>query len=114
MKGLNTNTLLKNLIHYSFFDWDDEGNGIEPLLLGLPEAILKQHQVEKLYNSWGIEAVHNPHANPYFSAEYWLQLENVFFDWLNTGKNLYSGFKFNNKTVCVWGLNYEAFFRKDV
>ncbi|MBH8604111.1 hypothetical protein [Thermoactinomyces sp. CICC 10522] len=88
MKGLNTNTLLKNLVRYSFFDWDNEGNGTEPLLLGMPEAILKQHQVEEFYHSWGIEAVHNPHAHPSFSAEDWLRLENDFFDWLNIGKHL--------------------------
>jgi hypothetical protein len=85
VKGLSTNTLLKYLIKYSFFDWDNEECNRNQLILGIPGGILKRYSVENFYESWGIEAVNNSDANPSFSVADWRKIENIFFDWLKKG-----------------------------
>jgi hypothetical protein len=85
VKGLSTNTLLKYLIKYSFFDWDNEECNRNQLILGIPRGILKQYAVENFYESWGIEAVNNSDASPSFSVADWRKIENIFLDWLRKG-----------------------------
>jgi hypothetical protein len=82
MKALNTNSLINELVKYSFFDWDDEREDKFVLFVGMPETLLKELEVVDLYQSFGVEAVNNPHANPRFTPKQWLRLEEVFFDWL--------------------------------
>jgi hypothetical protein len=49
VKGLSTNTLLKYLIKYSFFDWDNEECNRNQLILGIPGEILKRYSLDRTF-----------------------------------------------------------------
>ncbi|WP_338749570.1 hypothetical protein [Bacillus sp. FJAT-52991] len=82
MKALKMNDLLKNLINYDFYDWEDEDNNKYVLKIGMPNNLLSKINFHELYDSWGFEAIENEYASPSFSQKEWLKLEEEFFTWL--------------------------------
>ncbi|MED4406990.1 hypothetical protein [Heyndrickxia coagulans] len=75
--------LILILSQYDFYDWEQNENIDQYVLkIGMPADLLADLEAESLYESFGVEAVNNEYANPSYSPEKWLELENQFFIWL--------------------------------
>lgn len=90
MKALNTTSLIKKLVSYSFFDWDDEmkSNKLK-LHIGMGSSFLQSVDMNLFYDSWGFESVENPYSSVVISRKKWIELENAFFNWLGRYENLF-------------------------
>ena len=98
MQGIRMKELLESLIKYDFYDWEHHVDTKEYVLkLGMPKSLLSNLNIDNFYDSWGIEAVNNIHANPSFNSDKWLELENEFFSWLKNA----SEFLFPNGKAIV-------------
>lgn len=83
MKGLNTQLLLKELLCYEFFDWDNESDSNQPtIFLGMPEEICNSLEIKDFYSSWGFESVENKYSDVSIDTKKWIELENAYFNWL--------------------------------
>jgi len=90
MNGMGTYPLLLEMIHYDFYDWDNENEDIEPLFLGMPKELLESLGVPHLYETWGFDAVNNENAETPFTVDEWKEIEDEFFNWLrNAGDVLF-------------------------
>lgn len=82
MRSIKMNDLLLQLSKYDFYEWEQEDTNKFRLTVGLPINILSNLNLNNFYDSWGFEAVQNEFADPSFTIEKWLKLENLFFNWL--------------------------------
>lgn len=93
LKPLRTQQLLHLLGRYDFYDWERlfDGRRYFAGWFGMPRSILQDLGAENLYDSWGFDAVDNPHADPKFSPELWLRMVDQFFAWLKGAEFLILG-----------------------
>lgn len=84
MYSISTSNLISQLGKYDFYDWEQNEDENECILkFGMPNNILLKQNVSNFYDSWGLDAVQNEFSNPSYTSEKWLELETVFFDWLD-------------------------------
>jgi hypothetical protein len=90
MRGLRTSELLVQLSEYSFYDWERtfDSRPYYAAWFGMPQSVLDDLKVPTFYDTWGFDAVQNPHATPSFTVEQWLQFEETFFSWLRPAQEL--------------------------
>ncbi|SHF14092.1 hypothetical protein SAMN05444392_10890 [Seinonella peptonophila] len=89
MKPVTTTDLLRELIHYNFFDWDDENEEKQNLIVyGMPQNILDDVHISNFYKSWGFDALNNSAAKVEIIEHQWRKLEDYFFEWLSKAENL--------------------------
>ncbi|NTU24959.1 hypothetical protein HPX95_01930 [Bacillus tequilensis] len=77
---LQTAQLLTILSEYQFFDWEDHENNKHLMMIGLPENTL---EIKDFYQSFGFESVENSFSNIKISKKQWVQMEDLFFQWIS-------------------------------
>ncbi|OBA07081.1 hypothetical protein A9D36_07835 [Bacillus subtilis] len=77
---VQTAQLLTILSEYQFFDWEHRENNKHRIIMGLPENTLG---IKGFYQSFGFESVENPYSNIKISKKRWVDMEDLFFQWIS-------------------------------
>jgi hypothetical protein len=108
MRGLSTNKLIKKLYNYSFYDWEKEDDSTYALHFGISDHILKKVEFINLYDSFGYESVQNKFADIDISPKTWIELQDIFIEWLSQGeKFLFKGEVIVTPNLSNWWFPYD-------